>query len=141
VLGGVAFVLQFREQQPSLGFFGRLPAGESVGEINPNPFEAMRSAALLVALPAGSRRYIRKWHAEFLQKQAQLKVRNNERGRENLKAENAFLRRFFQVAGCEPVFSALFEGSVNAVEHLDEIRARAATGVEHVDVLIGEAER
>jgi hypothetical protein len=70
-----------------------------------------------------------------------LKVGNHERRGKNLDAEDALLRRFFQVTGGEPVFAALFECPMNAVENFNQIRAGAAAGIEHVDVLVGKAKR
>ena len=66
---------------------------------------------------------------------------NHKRRGENLESEDPLLRRFFQVTGGEPVFAALFECPMNAVEHFHQIGARAAAGIEHVDVLVGKAKR
>ena len=111
------------EEQVLLGFGGRLPAGESVGE---------EDAGALVGL-------VREGRAEAVQEQADLQVADDERRRQDLEAEDAAHGGLFQIVGEERVVTLLAQRARRSVEHLDKVGAGAAAGVEHDDARIGEA--
>jgi len=125
VFGGVAFFFEFGEEEMFFGSLGRFPAGKSIGEEDADPFVA----------PFGQR------GAEILEEQAKLKMGDDEGSGENFEAEDAILCSLFEVASEEGVFTSLLESFVDFFEDFDEVGAGAATGVEDVDVFIGQAVR
>src|SRR5207249_3596492 len=82
-----------------------------------------------------------KGRAQILQEKAELQVRDHERRRQNLKSKNAVARSVFEVARQQSIPALFLERAVYAVEHFHEIRTSAAARIEHVHVLVREAER
>jgi len=66
-------------------------------------------------------------------------VRDHKGSGEKLETKNAILGSVLEVGGREGIVPALFESLVNFPKDFDEIRTCAATGVEDVDVFVGEA--
>ncbi len=125
VFGGVAFGLQFRDGELLLGPFGRFPAREGVGEIDADAlgFVALR----------GERR------AQVVEHEAELQVRDDERGGQDFKAEDALRGGLLHVRRDQGVAAFGLERLGDALQHFQQIRARAAARVQDDDVGVGEA--
>ena len=126
MIGGLLLLPEFRngERELFLGCFGRrFPAGERVGEVDG------RALALRVVQRL----------AEVLQDEDELQMRDDVGCGQEFKAEEALLRGLLHVGSGEHAFAArLGQGLVNLPQHLDEIRAGAAAGVEDEDARVGE---
>src|SRR5665648_660439 len=68
-----------------------------------------------------------------------LQVTDHERGRQDLDAVEATLGRLLAVMGEKRVVAALAQRARDPVQHLDDVGAGAAAGIEHNDARIGEA--
>ena len=102
----------------------KIPAGQRIGQEN--------SGALVFG--------IIQRHGEILQEQSHLQMRHDKRRGHDFKTEDPFLRGFFEFDINQSIFAFFFcEGLRNFPQHLDEIRARAAAGVEHEHARVGEA--
>ena len=64
---------------------------------------------------------------------------DHEGRRHDLEAEHAVHRRLLQVRRHQRVAALVAQGSGDAVQHLDQVRARAATRVQHDYVGVGQA--
>ena len=120
-LGAVALLLQLGERQ-RLGR-ARLPTGQRVGEEDAGALGAVRGERGI----------------ERLQGQADLEMRDDERRRHDLEAEHPFGRRLLHPRAGQRAQAAPVEVGGDAPEHLGEIGAGAAAGVEDVDVVGGQA--
>ena len=74
-----------------------------------------------------------------MQKQPHLQVRHHKRRRQNFKTKDPFLRGFFYFDRRQCVFAVFLQRFFNFPQHLDEIRAGAAAGIEHEHARIGQA--
>ena len=101
----------------------RLPAGEGIGE---------KDAGALV--PVVGQRGVEGLHGE-----SDLQVCDDEWGGHDLEAEDALGGRPLHVGTCECAEAAVLEVVGDAAQDLREVRARAAAGVEDVDVVGGQA--
>ena len=89
------------------------------------------AGALLAVLGEG--------RAEAVERQADLQVADDKRRRQDLKAEDAAHGRLLQVVGDERVAALVAQRLGDLVEHLDQVGAGAAAGVEHHDARVGQA--
>ena len=101
----------------------RIPTGEGIREINARSL---------------SRCFIERQAAQLLQ-QSELQVCDDEWGGEKFKTEDSLRCGSSDFGWCQSPVAVSCVVRFNPSQHLDQIRARAATGVEHVYRFVGQA--
>ena len=121
-LGRVALAFQVREQQRGRPVAWRIPAGESVGEVDGRPLPA-----------TGGER-----GAQRLQRQPHLQVGHHEGRRQDLEADHPLQHGLLDVLGGQRVLAAGPDRAGDPVDDLQDEGPSARAGIEQVDAGIGQ---
>jgi len=127
LVGGVAFGGQFGVGQHFvLRLLGRFPAGQGVGEVDPDPL-----------VPGFRVVFQRAFQA--MQEQAELQVGDHEGGGQQFEAEDAGHGGALEVVPGEGAAALAFQTPGDGVEDFQQVGAGAATGVQHHHAGVGQA--
>src|SRR5262245_30185534 len=112
-------MLKLREAVKRVLFRAFVAAGQGVGQVD---------AGSLLALERRS---------EIRQQRSNLQLRDDERRRQDLKAEHAPGGRFLQVGGQQRIATLVLQCRGDVSQRLDQVRARPAAGIKDHNVWAG----